>query len=137
MNQKIYEKLMQLNKKAYAKYSNFSVACLLELENNELFNGVNIENFSYGATICAERSAIINAYLNSKNNNLKIKTFYLITNTDKIYFPCGLCLQMIKEFVHNDCNFVIYNNLNQFKTFKFTQLFPFSKVIQFAHVKKD
>jgi len=129
-----YNHLKALAQKAYCKYSNFSVSCLIELKNKKLYHGVNVENFSYGATICAERTALINAYLYTKKEELEIKTIYLFTNTDKIYFPCGLCLQMIKEFVKTDCDFIIYNNLQEYKKLKFSQLFPFSKVIKLKHV---
>ena len=129
-----YNRLKTLAQQAYCKYSNFSVSSLVELKNKKLYHGVNVENFSYGATICAERTALINAYLHTKQEELEIKTFYLFTNTDKIYFPCGLCLQMIKEFVKTDCDFIIYNNLQECKKLKFSQLFPFSKVIELKHV---
>lgn len=57
-NDHYFKKLQNLSKKAYARYSNFHVACLILAENNLLIAGVNVENQSYGATICAERSAI-------------------------------------------------------------------------------
>ena len=57
-------KLKELLNNSYAVYSNYNVSCVLETKDNNYFYGVNVENASYGATICAERSAITNAITN-------------------------------------------------------------------------
>ena len=54
-------KLKELLNNSYAVYSNYKVSCILETKDNNYFYGVNVENASYGATICAERSAIVSA----------------------------------------------------------------------------
>ena len=55
------EKLLELHKSSYAPYSNYQVAAIAVMEDGREFSGVNVENASYGATICAERSAIVSA----------------------------------------------------------------------------
>ncbi|MEO0202276.1 MAG: cytidine deaminase [candidate division WOR-3 bacterium] len=91
---------------SYAPYSEFKVACILVASNGieeKEFYGVNIENSSYGLTICAERVAIFKAISEGYNNLLRI---YLVA-VDKHgkeflnIVPCGACRQVMREFSDN------------------------------------
>lgn len=86
---------------AYAPYSNFNVGAAVLLENGDIVCGCNVENASYGLTICAERVAIGNAIC--KDKNAKITAIAIVSpNSDKMLTPCGACRQVISEFATND-----------------------------------
>ena len=75
------EKLEKLLENSYAPYSNMHFACIVETKDGEFYEGVNIENASYGATICAERNAINNAVSHGKR---EFKALYLMTSSPEI-----------------------------------------------------
>lgn len=79
---------------AHAPYSKFRVGAALVLENGEIVSGCNVENASYGGTICAERNAITAAV--AQFGTIKPRALVLITDPEAM--PCGLCLQVISEF---------------------------------------
>ena len=89
------DKLEKLLDNAYAPYSHFKVACIIKTKDNQEFMGVNVENASYGATICAERSAIMNMVVNGER---EIETIAIYGPKMKMCAPCGICRQVIAEF---------------------------------------
>lgn len=97
------DKLEKLLENSYAPYSGYKFACIVETKSGSFYNGVNIENASFGATICAERNAINNAI---SNGDKDIVNVYLMTNKDEILYPCNLCKQTFLEFLNKD---VIFN----------------------------
>ena len=104
---------------AYAPYSNFKVGCALLTTEGEIFTGSNVENASFGATICAERVAITQAIHQGKK---KFKTFYI---TSKIgAAPCGMCLQVMVEFMSPDFPIILSDEQNQEKIYKLKELIP-------------
>ena len=98
------EKLEKLLDNAYAPYSNMHFACIVETENGNFYEGVNVENASYGGTICAERNAINNAVSHGER---EFKALYLMTSSDEICYPCNLCKQTVLEFCDKDVLFNI------------------------------
>lgn len=90
---------------AYSPYSNFSVGAALVTEKGTVYSGCNVENVSFGLSICAERNAIGQAIAN-EGNALKIQEIF-ITNRNKDGLsvpcsPCGACRQVIAEFANAD-----------------------------------
>ena len=82
---------------AYAKYSNFRVGAAVELEDGRIVTGCNVENASYGLTICAERVAIFKAI----SDGAKPRTFRRVAvcaDTERLTPPCGACRQILWEF---------------------------------------
>ncbi len=79
--------------RAYAPYSNYHVGAAILTETGVIFTGANIENISYGATICAERTAIANMRTAGDH---QIKA--IAVHTPDHGWPCGICLQTIAEF---------------------------------------
>jgi len=87
--------------RAYARYSNFRVGAAVLTEQGETFVGCNVENASYGLTICAERSAIFTAVQNTKAAKLVIRAVAVVNGDDVPCSPCGACRQVIFEFGEN------------------------------------
>lgn len=82
--------------KAYAPYSNFQVGCALLTRDGGLFSGCNVENASYGLTICAERNAIFHA-VSEEGPEMRIATLAVVALGQE-FPPCGACRQVIAEF---------------------------------------
>ena len=80
---------------AYAPYSNFQVGAALLCEGGEIFTGCNVENLSYGLTICAERNAIFAAVATGQQ---KFQAIAIAADTEKPISPCGACRQVMCEF---------------------------------------
>jgi cytidine deaminase len=123
--------------KSYAPYSNFNVVCVALLNDGSIINGVNIENNSYGATICAERSMISNFIVNHQNKIIDtiILTYKHKTgNSNTPITPCGICRQSISELIFKqkqdiklittgeNGNIWVFNNLSQLLPFSFDKL---------------
>jgi cytidine deaminase len=88
-------------KNAYAPYSEFRVGAAVLTEKDNIFSGCNIENASYGLTICAERAAICSAVASEGGNNMKIRAICVVNDKDSTCSPCGACRQVIYEFGPN------------------------------------
>ena len=87
--------------KAYAPYSNFKVGASV-LACGKIYDGCNIENASYGLTICAERVAIFKAISDGCRKMDKVVIY-----ADKTPYPCGACLQVMAEFCDEDCEIIV------------------------------
>ncbi|WP_100679845.1 cytidine deaminase [Mesoplasma tabanidae] len=106
--QNVFEELLMLKENSYSPYSNFKVACLIYLKNNDQVKGVNVENAAYPAGICAERTALAQVYsLGYKKHD--IKSLELYTDSETLGSPCGVCRQVISELVDWSTPISIYN----------------------------
>lgn len=92
------QQAMEASKQAYAPYSTFHVGATIVTEQLRLFSGCNVENASYGLTMCAERNAVGAAVLGATPNILATVVF---TNTPSHTWPCGACRQVLMEFGPN------------------------------------
>ena len=104
---------------AYSPYSNFKVGAAVLTSDGMVFLGSNIENASYGATICAERVAIFKAVSEAKKNIVKIA---IASDTNDLTYPCGICRQVISEFMPE--GEIILGNENEIKVYKVSELLP-------------
>ncbi len=84
-------------KQAYAPYSNFKVGAAVLTEKGSLITGCNVENASYGLTVCAERAAIFSAVA-QEGANMRIKAIAVANESGSDCPPCGACRQVIFEF---------------------------------------
>lgn len=91
------EKLTKILKNSYSPYSKFAVASMLVTEQGECFYGCNVENSSYGATICAERSALSNL-VTVLGPQFQIKEIHVLSRESEPITPCGICRQCLFEF---------------------------------------
>ena len=90
------EKLKEVLQNSYSPYSNFKVATIVVMKDGCTFQGVNVENASYGAGICAERSAILSAISHGYKKG-DFKEMHVLTSGNKISTSCFLCRQVISE----------------------------------------
>jgi cytidine deaminase len=90
------DKLIELLNNSYSPYSHFRVAAILVCKDGREFNGVNVENASYGASICAERSAILSA-VSAGYKKGEFKELYVMCDNKKIGMPCFQCRQVFTE----------------------------------------
>ncbi|MEA4816366.1 MAG: cytidine deaminase [Lachnospiraceae bacterium] len=81
---------------AYAPYSDFKVGAALLCKSGKVYTGCNVENASFGATNCAERTAVFKAVSEGEKEFLKIA---IVSSSGKEISPCGICLQVLSEFM--------------------------------------
>lgn len=117
------EKLEKLLNNSYAKYSNYRVSAICVMNDGKEYSGVNVENASYGATICAERVAITNAITNGYRQG-DFKELHVMVKSDKLGSPCFVCRQVISEFFDMDSLVKLYSNKEE-KEFKVKELCPY------------
>lgn len=108
------------SEKAYAPYSNFKVGAILLTKSRKIFTGSNIENASFGATVCAERVAIFKA-VSEGEKEFEILVVY--TNSNKLSYPCGICRQVMTEFSKD--LIVIISNEKEYKKFTLNEILPY------------
>lgn len=98
---------LKAREKAYVPYSNFKVGAAIITEDGSVYSGCNIENASYGATNCAERTAIFKAVSEGHN---KIKALAVVGDTSTYTYPCGICRQVISEFAEENTPIILAKN---------------------------
>ena len=120
------EKLVFLAKeaqeKAYVPYSKFAVGAALITEDGDIFAGCNVENISYGLSICGERTAIFKM-ISEKGPQAKIKAIANTSKADITCSPCGACRQVIQEFSSPD-TVIIYKSEDDFVTVPVSHILP-------------
>jgi cytidine deaminase len=107
---------------AYAPFSNFRVGAALELEDGTIVTGCNVENASYGLTMCAERVAIFKAI----SEGARPRTFRqlaICADTERLTPPCGACRQIIWEFC-GDVPVILVNMRGDMRTYNMRELLP-------------
>lgn len=105
---------------AHAPYSNFRVGAALRTSSGRIFSGCNVENASYGLTMCAERVAIFKALSEGERN---FSAIAVVTDAEKLTPPCGACRQLIWEFC-GDVPVILANLGDQRETLQMKELFP-------------
>jgi cytidine deaminase len=113
---------------SYAPYSRFRVGAALQLTNGEIVTGTNVENVSYGLTICAERAALVRAVA-EYGPSIRIAAVAVANLNDAASPPCGACRQMLSEFVLPDAPVA-------FPTADGARVMPFNEVLPLAFEMK-
>lgn len=118
----LLKEALKVRKRAYAPYSKYQVGCALRDEKGNIFTGCNVENASYPAGICAERTAIVKMI---SEGNRKISSLLLVGSSKEPVLPCGMCRQMIQEFGANCLIISVNPSATSFRKVLFSDLFPF------------
>jgi cytidine deaminase len=105
---------------AHAKFSNFKVGAALRTTSGKIYGGCNVENATYGLTVCAERVAIFKAISEGARN---FDAIAVVTDADTLTPPCGACRQLIWEFC-GDVPVVMSNLSGKVGTVGMSSLFP-------------
>jgi cytidine deaminase len=105
---------------AYAPFSRFKVGAALEDESGRVFTGCNVENATFGLTLCAERVAVFKALSEGVRSFRRI---VVVADTGKLTPPCGACRQILWEFC-GDLEIVLANLRGDVETLRLASLFP-------------
>ncbi|WP_434337118.1 cytidine deaminase [Mesomycoplasma conjunctivae] len=117
------KQLQQLAKKAYVPYSNFPVSAILIDKEDNIWEGVNVENAAYPSGICAERSALVGAISRGKKP-FDFKEIHILSNSDFFIVPCGACLQVCSELLDKKTPFFLYKQTGETKKLLLDELLP-------------
>ena len=122
------QELMDMAKKAaeyaYVPYSKFPVGAALECSDGTIFTGCNVENAAYGATICAERTAMVKAV---SEGHRDFDTIVIAGRSEDHCVPCGTCRQVMMEFAP-DLTVICLNGKGESKRFALKELLPYGFV---------
>ena len=108
---------------AYAPYSHFRVGAAVLTDNGRIYSGCNVENASYGATLCAERNAIAKAVSEGAG---RILALAVIGDSQGETTPCGICRQVIAEFAEMDMPVLCGDRNGKFNSHTLRELLPFA-----------
>ena len=119
------QKAQNAYQKAYAPYSDFHVGAAALTVDGDIVQGCNVENASYGLTVCAERNCIANGVINnSTGNTVEFHAMAIYTEQEKLTPPCGACRQVISEFFPKNTQIMAVNHLNEQQIWSVEQLLP-------------
>ena len=119
-DQQLLEKAISVAKRAYAPYSKFHVGAALVSNDGRIFEGCNVENISFGLTICAERNAVFAAVAAGCREFRKI---VIVADTEEPASPCGACRQVLAEF-NPDMEVVLGTFKGKTLNYRLSELLP-------------
>lgn len=128
-NQDLIKMALVARENAYAPYSNFAVGAAVLTKNGQVYTGCNIENASYGATNCAERTAIFKAVSEGHTEFTKIAIVGGKAGEDisEFAYPCGVCRQVIAEFCKADeMKIIVAKSQTEFMEKTLEEILPYS-----------
>lgn len=105
---------------AYAPYSGFRVGAALLTRGGKVYTGANVENASYGLTVCAERIAVFNAVTSGER---EFESIALVGSGQDYIYPCGACLQVLAEFAPQ-IKVIITDEKRQYKEYNLHEMMP-------------
>lgn len=131
MQKQLHQKAILARKNAHAPYSGYKVGASILFDDGTVTQGCNIENASYGGTVCAERVAIWSGLTSGKK---KIRAVCVVTDSLQPWPPCGFCRQVIAEFQTPQTEVLLANTKKICAIKRFAEIFPDS--FSPAHLKK-
>ncbi len=124
--QKLIRAALEARKNSYSPYSGYSVGAALLTSDGKIFTGCNIENASYGATMCAERTALFTAVAAGCKKFEAIAIVGGKADEEDLPYPCGICRQALSEFCDRDFKIIIAKNENDFEEYTLSDMLPHS-----------
>ncbi len=121
----LYEKAKEAFDNAYAPYSHFKVGASLLTKDGKIINGCNVENSSYGLSICAERTCLFKAYSKGIRKD-DIVCFLILAETNRPVSPCGACRQVMTELMNLNTKVYLTNLMKDTITYTCGDLLPYS-----------
>lgn len=109
---------------SYSPYSDFKVGAALLTKNGKIYTGCNIENASYSATLCAERTAFSNAISNGEREFETIAIVAIKDNKLVTAFPCGICRQFMAEFCDDNFKILVAKSETEYDKYLLSELLP-------------
>lgn len=118
---------LDARKTSYAPYSGYAVGAALLTDGGKVYQGVNIENASYGATNCAERTAFFKAVSEGERSFKAIAIVGGLIGEEPVdyAYPCGVCRQVMQEFTDNDFCVIVAKSVSDYQLYKLDELLPF------------
>jgi cytidine deaminase len=120
--EELMEQARSAAQNSYSPYSGFHVGAALRLTGGEVVTGTNVENVSYGLTICAERSALVRA-VSQFGPGIRIEAVAVANLNEAASPPCGACRQMLAEFTLPDAP-VVFPTADGLRTMAFREMLP-------------
>lgn len=118
----LIDKALEAREMAYVPYSKFKVGAAVLFDNDEIYSGCNIENVSFGATNCAERTAIFKGV--SEGGKI-IKAIAIVGDIRTFTAPCGICRQVMVEFIEDgNTPVILIKNRNEYIVKTFDEVMP-------------
>lgn len=114
---------MDARDRAYVPYSGFRVGACIKTHTGAYYLGCNIENASFGATNCAERTALFKAVYEGER---EFEALAIVSDSSNYTVPCGICRQVLSEFCESDMPVICANNEGKYKVFTFGDMLPYS-----------
>ncbi len=112
---------LKSKKNAYVPYSGFKVGACVEMDDGTVYTGANVENSSFGATVCAERCAVFSAVSDGRR---RIKRIAIASDSKSAVTPCGICRQVISEFSYENTVVLCASNDGEFEKYSIGELMP-------------
>ena len=123
MKEELIKEALEAMENAYAPYSHFKVGAAILTENGNIYSGCNVENASFGATICAERNAATTAI--AKEGKVRFKAIAIASMPENPAPPCGICRQFLSEFTDVEAPVYLVSSVSgKTKEFSFGALMP-------------
>ncbi|AZP05626.1 cytidine deaminase [Jeotgalibaca ciconiae] len=121
----LVEKAKEIKEKAYVPYSHFPVGAAILYKDNQVIQGVNVENVSFGATNCAERTALFTGITRGYSKD-DVVAIAVSANTKDYITPCSICRQVMVELCQADTPVYLTNGNDEIKKVTVEELVPFA-----------
>lgn len=116
----LFEKAVSMLPMAYAPFSKFRVGAALLSKSGKVYTGVNVENSSFGGTICAERTAFVKAISEGER---EFEAIAIVSSSGQAW-PCGICRQFMKEFCEDDFVIITGNDSESLREYTMKEILP-------------
>jgi cytidine deaminase len=132
MQKELLKKALEAQKNSHAPYSQKYIGAAARMNDGKIYGGCNVENASYGGTVCAERIAIFKGI---SEGATKIEEILVVSNETEPWPPCGFCRQIMAEFAAPETMIYLSNPQGKMSSFKFLEIFP--QAFGPGHLKKS